>query len=496
MKKIKYILLLSIIFFACSEEEFLNEVPISSLSVKSFFKTSQQFEEAVTGAYTNLRPLYSPGGSGGIGGWEGSAWSFAEVRSDNTTCQYNRIDQSAYDWWDLDQFLMASQNRILTPAWNNCYSGIGKCNTILYYIDEVEVDNKVRYVSEAKFLRAYYYFHLVRYFENIPLVTQKVETMEQAFELNEQVPKDQIYNQIVSDLNDAKTNLPKNYSGKDIGRATEGAARTLLAKVLMWRGQYGDAAIELEAVVSSNQYSLLDDYSSVFDINNENNEEIIFSIQFIEGPHGLGSVFMYSFLPYNSDRKYLPLQQNTARTGLNIPTEDLINSFEEGDDRKEMIDFSFIDPETAVYHDSIVPFTKKFMDHGHSQRLITGRDFPVFRYSHVLLMLAECYLREGSGDPLTLVNEVRNRAKLSNLTNVTLDDIIHERRVEFHCEADRWDVLVRTGIAKEVMQAHGETQKGLPNVAAKAYGNIKLYFPIPSSVIELDPKIEQNSEYK
>src|SRR6056297_3267454 len=134
MKKTTYILLLSIIVLACSEEDFLDEVPISNLSVKSYFETAQQFEEAVTGAYSNLRPLYSNGGGGGIGSWGGSAWSFAEVRSDNTTCQYNRVDQSSYDWWNLDQFLMASQNRILEPAWDNCYSGIGKCNTVLHYI--------------------------------------------------------------------------------------------------------------------------------------------------------------------------------------------------------------------------------------------------------------------------------------------------------------------------------------------------------------------------
>jgi hypothetical protein len=496
MKKIKYILLLSVFIWSCSEDEFLNETPISSLSVQSFFETSQQFEEAVTGAYTNLRPLYSNDGSGGIGGWGGSAWSFAEVRSDNTTCQYNRVDQSSYDWWDLDQFLMAAQNRILEPAWDNCYSGIGKCNTVLHYIEDKEVENKARYIGEAKFLRAFYYFYLVRYFENIPLVTQKVETMEQAFELNKQVPKEEVYSLIESDLNDAKTNLPQSYSTNDQGRATSGAARTLLAKALMWQGKYSEAATELEAVINTQQYSILDDYSSVFDIDNENNEEIVFSVQYITGPYGLGSVFMYQFLPYNSDRKYLPLQQNIARTGLNVPTEDLINSFEDGDVRKSMIDFSWIDPLTGVYQDSIVPFTLKFMDPGHSQRLITGNDFPVFRYPHVLLMLAECYLREGGGDPVPLVNQVRQRAGLDPLSSVTLEDIYHERRVEFHCEADRWDVLVRAGIAKDVMQAHGETQTGLPNVAAKAYSNIKLFFPIPSSVRELDPTIEQNPEYR
>ena len=226
--------------------------------------------------------------------------------------------------------------------------------------------------------------------------------------------------------------------------------------------------------------------------------EIIFSVQYIEGIYGLGSTFMYQFLPWNSERVYLPLLQELPYTGANQPTEDLINSFEAGDKRKAMIDFSFIDHKhnTGIYHDSIVPFTRKFWDPGHSERLITGNNFPVFRYPLVLLMLAECYLRDGGGDPLPLVNQVRERAKLPALTSVTLDDIIHERRVEFHCEADRWDVLVRVGIAKEVMQAHTKTQYGLPNVSANAYKDIQLLFPISNRVIELNPNIEQNPEYK
>lgn len=496
LKNIIYILLLSVIVFGCNEEEFLDRQPITTISTKSYFETPEQFKEAVMGAYTNLHDLYSNDGSGGIGGWGGSAWSFAEVRSDNTTCQYNRIDQSSYDWWDMDQFLMAPQNRILEPAWDNCYSAIGKCNTILYYLQDKEIEDKAHYSAEAKFLRAFYYFYLVRYFGDVPLVTKKVESMEEAFKLNKRTPKDQVYSQIVSDLNEAKQNLPESYSASDQGRATSGAARTLLAKVLMWQGQYGDAASELEAVVNSGQYALMDDYSSVFDINNENNEEIVFSVQYIQGIYGLGSVFMYQFLPYNIEDGYLPHAQNTARTGLNVPTEDLIDSFEEDDERLSLIDTSFVHEPTGVYHDSIVPFTRKFMHPAHERRLITGSNFPVFRYPHVLLMLAECYVREGGGDPVPLFNDVRERAGLDPLSSVTLDDIVHERRVEFHCEADRWDVLVRTGRAKEVMQAHGEQQSGLPNIANDAHDNIKLLFPIPSSVRDLDPSIEQNEEYQ
>ncbi len=163
-----------------------------------------------------------------------------------------------------------------------------------------------------------------------------------------------------------------------------------------------------------------------------------------------------------------------------------------------MIDTAYVDEDFGTYHGNIVPFTRKFWDPDHAVQYITGTDFPLFRYPHVLLMLAECYLREGSGDPVPLVNKVRVRAGLPELSSVTLDDILHERRIEFHCEADRWDVLVRTGKAVEVMTAHGTEEKAnRPTViTSTAFNNINLLFPIPSTVLETDPSMEQNDEYK
>lgn len=499
MKKIIYsislILVTGFLFYSCDEEEFLNEFPVSQLSTGSFFETSAQFEQAVNAAYTNLGPL---AGNQSLGTGDGTFWSFGEVRSDNTTYQNNLTDQSGNRWWDLDQFVMSASNDLVWVPWDNCYQGIGKCNIVLQYSEEVEYENKSRFIAEVKFLRALYYFTLVRYFGDVPLVTLPAGSYNEAFEGNKRVSSDLVYDQIVTDLNDAKQALPKTYSGKDVGRATEGAARTLLAKVLMWRNQYGDAATELEAVVNSQVYDILDDYASVFDINNENNEEIIFSVQFIEGTYGLGSANMYRFTPWNAGTTYLPHPQILARTGMNIPTADLINSFEEGDERLSMIDFSWIDEEFGTYNGNIVPFTRKFWDPNHAVQYVAGNDFPLFRYPHVLLMLAECYVREGGGDPAPLINQVRERAGLEPLSAVTIDDIIHERRIEFHCEADRWDVLVRTGKAVEVMIAHGaEEKQNRPNtIRNQAYNKINILFPIPSRVLENDLTMEQNPEYR
>lgn len=500
LKKLISVLTLIILISACSGDEFLNESPVSSIGTSEFFQNSDQFESAVNAAYTNLQDLYGSGGDGGIGGYGGGYWAYSEMRSDNTTFQDNTQDLSGHPWWYLDQFIMEGSSDITLTTWNLSYQGIGKCNIVLQNIEEADVENKSRYIAEAKFLRALYYFHLVRYYGDVPLVTSSVQSPEEAFAQNERTPKDQVYELIISDLNEAKANLPQSYSEQDQGRATEGAARTLLAKVYMWRDQYGDAQEELREVMNMG-YSLLSDYSAIFDKSNENNEEVIFSIQYIEGPNNLGSVFTYRFLPWNISSQVIGHSQNTARTGMQIPTKDLLEAFEENDLRRTMID-TLVDEATGVVDGNLVPYTTKFMDPGHSQRLISGQNFQVFRYSHVLLMLAETYARTGGGNPVPLINQIRRRAGLEELTGSysqeeLLDIIIKERRLEFHAEADRWDVLVRTGRAIEVMEAHGEREaEAREEIGINAFQDIKLLFPIPDPVIELDPEgISQNEEY-
>lgn len=486
------ILFIGFMFLGC-EEDFLNEAPVSSISTLSFFKNENQFEQALNASYSDLRTLAGSGYD-----YEGTFWAFGEMRSDNSTFQHNLTDQSGHRFWHLDQFIMNAQNEILSTAWNACYSGIGKCNTVLKYLEDTEIGKKDRFMGEARFVRALYYFTLVRAFGDVPLLTRPATSYNEAFELNKRVSSELVYDLIVEDLNFAKQNLPKSYSGRDVGRATEGAARTLLAKVLMYNQRYSDAIPELTAVINSGVYGMLNDYADVFDINNERNKEIIFAVQFIDGPYGLGGANMYRFLPWNSGVSLISHGQMTARTGMNIPSEDLIDSFEEGDKRLDMIDFSYIDEQFGTYRTNIVPYTLKQMHPGHATQLVCGNDWPLMRYPLVLLKLAECYLREGGGDPVPLVNQVRTRAGLDPLSTVTLDDIIHERRVEFHCENDRWDVLVRTGKAVEVMKAYGAKERiRRPDVATgKAFQTIKILYAIPASVLDNDPTMEQNPEYK
>ena len=486
------ICLIALILFSC-EEDFLVENPVTNISAETFFETEEDFKQVVNATYADLQIL--------AGGRNlGSYWALSELRSDNSTYQYNTMNLAGHFAWYLDNFIMTTRNPLVEEFWYASYEGIGKCNIVISRSEGKDYANKAQYVAEAKFLRALHYSYLVRYFGNVPLVLEPATSYEGAFATNVQVDKQQIYDLIISDLNEAKMNLPASYSAQAQGRATSGAARTLLAKELMALERYSEAASELEAVSNSGEYLLLDDYAAVFDFDNENNQEIVFSVQFIEGSYGLYSSYMYTFAPWNvTGPELLGHNQSQGLTGFNIPTADLINSFEEGDERKSLIDLSYIDENTATYLGNIVPFTRKFWHPGHAIQLQTGSNFPLFRYPHVLLMLAECYLRIGSGDPVLLVNQVRTRAGLPPMSSLTLEDIIHERRVEFYGEADRWDVLVRTNKVFEVMEAHGENERqNRPEVEVgdAAFRNIKVLYPIPAAAIQTDPSLKQNPEYQ
>jgi starch-binding outer membrane protein, SusD/RagB family len=488
MKKYFILFFLSSFILEGCWKDFLQENPVDSLTANNYYNSESDFLYAVNSAYTSLQNLYGSTSNS----WNGSYWAFSEMRSDNTTYQYNNVDLSGSRYEEMDKFIMTADNDLLSSCWNYSYEGIAKCNSVLYYIADKDFDSKDQFVGEVKFLRALYYKHLVQYFGAVPLSTSLVQSYKEAYSVDTRTPTDSIYAQIIEDLNDAKEKLPSSYSSANWGRATEGAARTLLADVYMWEGNYSDAATELEKVQTLG-YSLLPDYADIFDINNEENSEIIFSVQYIGGNYGLGSFYMYRFLPWNSGTDLIAKGQYQARTGQNIPTTDLLNSFEDNDARKNMIAY-YVDGNGET-----IPYTIKFMDKNHTVRGQTGNDFPVYRYSKVLLMLAECYLEEGkSEEAMNLVNQVRNRAGLANLTSISLDDIIQERRVEFFCEADRWDVLVRTGKAEEVMLEHGARQKQERPIAvsSSSYNTIQMLFPIPNDVITLNPNIEQNPEYQ
>lgn len=374
-------------------------------------------------------------------------------------------------------------------------------------LEDADVDQGLseRWEAELRFFRAFYHFVAVRYWGDVPLLLEPVNSAEEAFAIKRN-PVDEVYGAIVEDAEYAISKLPLTYSGNDTGRITKGAARMLLAKVYLTRKDYSSALQELNAIVASNQYDLLPDYGDIFNPSNKNHNESILEVQFKEGAEGESSNFIYQFAPVGS-RGVVVLGPESG-PGRNIPTLDMVEAYEPDDLRKEVsVAFFDRDPSPLYYvnkynHDSDPDFSR------------TPNNWPVYRYADVLLMLAEAINEQGYdvGTPFNMLNLVRSRAGLSELTPTDLPDqeafrnaIAHERRVELAFENHRWFDLLRTDKAIEVITAFGIQEKENPTLTPPdfiAYGpesfaitQEKLLYPIPSNELDLNPNLTQNPGY-
>jgi len=476
--KITYIALLISCCFACNDS-FLEVAPTATRSVAGFYKNPNDFNNAVIGAYSILK---RPGIYGGSLIWMG------EVMSDNTTFTKPRVGGN------IDQYAFVDHefsllNEIIYNAWRDHYEGIAATNIILEKIGNVDFganDKKDQYIAEAKFLRALYYFDLVRMFGDVPLVTSEITSPFAGLEFIRN-PAEEIYALIVDDLTAAEQSLPVSYLPDDAGRATRGAAKALLGKVYLTMGLYAKAEIKLKETIDLNQYKLLDDYGDVFNVNNPNNAEIIFAVQYISGEVGQGNGFWDQFAPSDS-YEYVLGPGVSSGGGMNIPTPDMVEAYEPLDKRKSAsLEEGYMNTSDDVFVND--PYVIKYKDYG-KRAGDGGADFPVLRYADVLLMYAEALNeQQRSGEALPYLNEVRHRAGLEDLTISDQSGlklaIELERRVELAFENQRWFDLVRTGRYVEVMNSKGYQQ-------VKDYHR---FFLIPQHEIDLNPKLVQNQGY-
>lgn len=494
MKKSLYYFPFTLLMLLGCGENYLNLQPEVKQSTEIFYKTKAQFIQAINGAYAPLQAMYT-----------GNFWALAEMRSDNTSYQYNLIDRSGFPFEEIDEFREISSNRNTTNFFNNSYSGISRANVILDRIgaSAVEAASKDQIIGEASFLRAFNYFNLVRIFGNIPLISKEVKSMDEAFSAASKKSAAEVYVQILEDAKTAVQKLPESYAAAaDKGRATKGTARTLLAEIYMTQENFAAAATELRSIVQSNKYSLLDNYADNFSITMKNGLESVFEIQYMEGPNGESSDFIYSFAPYNSGSlvTYNAIGSG-ASGGWNIPTQDLLDTYENGDIRKEAsIGFNFTDPISK----KVLPYIKKYQS-AHSVRYQTANNFPVYRYSDVLLMLAECLNEAGftaDGEAFSLLNQIRKRAKLADKTSSHVDPslkissqeefrnaIAKERQVELAFENHRWFDLLRTNKVKDIMTPHATHEKAAKShVISASYQDLKTLYQYPQREDMLLPK--------
>ena len=485
--KLKYnliaIALLGFSFSSCSD--FLEQNPQTDLSENDFYKTADDILSAVNGVYSSLQE----------GDIYGNWYVFGEIPSDNTR---NQLSGSVTTQNEFDQFYIDTQNSMIANFWKAAYKVINRTNTVLGRIDGIEINTELanRYKLECKFIRALMYFNLVRVYGDVPLVLKEISISESYDILRE--PKENVYNQIIADLKEAQ-DLPVSYSTAEDGRATQGAAKALLANVYMTLHKYAEAETILAEIINSGRYSLLentpgslniDGYKNVFSPVNHNSKEGIFELQFLKGGYGEGSNYANNFAPENSGTNVVAVG---GTGGNNIPEMDIYNAYEEGDLRR---DFSM----SLGYYDNRKNnewvesrYVCKFMDVPY-QNNDASNNYPVIRYADVILMYAEALNQNGkTAEACKYLNMTRRRGFGYQTTETSPVDlqttdkaqfalmVEQERRVELAFENHRWFDLIRTGRAVEVMRSKGFS-----------LNETNLICPIPQKQIDVNPKLTQN----
>lgn len=514
MKKIFIIGALSFTAFSC-KKSFLELAPLDQNSAATFFKTEAQLRQALTAAYTPLRDLAV------------NDYFTSEMRSDNTCYQpYPSNRGTAYlQRENICDFTDNPTNAYTNAVYFHCYAGIAKANIVIGRLGAADISAtaKADIDGQARFLRAWNYFKLVRLFGAVPLYLTEVTTAEEAFLPRSTV--EAVYTQIIADAKDAMEELAAPTAFPQSGLATKGAATLLLAEVYVTQKKYPEAETLLNTLQGMG-YDLLPNYADVFSPANKNSKESIFEIQYKEGTAAGSqpSNFIYQFLPRTKDTKTATgvTTDNSGTGGWNTPTPDMLNAYEEGDTRKDASIgiaegtynssdlFTISANKSSVNYTPApgkigVPYIKKYL-HTHAAANNTNDNWPLYRYADALLLLAEALNEQGkSASALVPLNRVRARAFGDQVHNITTVDqtalkeiIAHERRVELAFENHRWHDLVRTGKAVEVMTAHGIAMKQwfnyLPADAYHVTAN-RLLFPIPQSERELNPDLTQNEGY-
>lgn len=503
------IIIALILLFASCSSDFLTLYPEHQSNEGNFFRTENHYYQALNGAYASLRSLTAEQG-----------YLMGEMRSDNTHYTRYKPDRGIHILRreNIADFIVDDQNQWTDNMWTGCYTGISRTNTVIDRINQSEFsDNfKNEIIGQAKFLRAYYYFQLVKNYGGVPLQLNEVVDATTAFP-GARASVDEVYTAIIADVSEAIEKLPAVTFPQD-GKATKGAAKMLYAYALMTKPNPDQSGAEsqLKDIINLG-YDLLPNYKDVFEPVNKLSKEHIFSVQHLQGDQGQQSMYLYWFMPKSTEAKTITgidASSTILTGGWNVPTPAMIASYEEGDERldvsikvavgerdgelmtiEEVLNVN--DPRINDFEVSH-PFVNKY-NHSHSRYQNTDDNWPLFRFSDALLLLAECLVNQGkNSEALPFVNRVRNRAGLYSLNTVTADDIANERKHELAFENHRWYDLVRTGKAIEVMTEHGKYIKTIdPELPERTY-NIKnefLLYPIPYREMQINTDLVQNPGY-
>lgn len=453
MKKLIYTLLALVsIVTLPSCEKFLSVDPPYAQDAENFFQTQEDFERALVGAYDLLQGSFL------------SLW-IGEIASDNAIAGGESVNDSK-GLHDIDNMTHGGVNVELRNLFRWNYTGITRVNYILENQDNIDFPGKAHILAEAKFLRAYYYFELVKFFGDVPLIIDKRIGIEEARSIPRS-PKAEVYAQIEADLIAAAAVL--NATPAQKGRATKGAAKSLLGKAYLYQNKFTEAAAILEEVIESGQYSLYQDYSQLFSVAAEGNPETIFDVEY-SGLEG-GSYGCLICLEGNAAVGFQGIRQYSGPVygdgnSYNLPTPELYAAFAPIDPRRAatVLDIeAFIasqpNPASITYaigaggHTGYYnnKYIKRQGEIGLPDNDLTSPvNYRVLRYADVLLMAAEANYQIGNASRATqLVNQIRQRAGIPGASVNAIEKVYLERRLELSGEGHRFFDLVRTGQAAQ-----------------------------------------------
>lgn len=468
-----FILCCLALFLGSCEKDFLDKNPPDAIPVDGFYNSAARAEQGVNAIYATLQTteLYSN--------------TMAKLYEPPT----GEVVLTNTAGYGFNDFTYSAADAILMDVYGKLYEGVYRANSAIKEIPLIEdMDEALRnrYVGEAKFLRAFYYWHLTTLWGDVPLFTAPFEVPSDA--LVAKSTREEIYGVMIQDLMDAEAVLPEVYGSSDLGRATKGAAQALLGKVYLYDENYEQAEIWLGEVIDSELYDLVDDFGNIININYENNEESIFEIQFAEvGEGDVGTLRV----AYNNP-------QVNGGFGNHLPTQAIVDAFETDDPRLNesiFINGEVFAPELSTASLNLDTYQSVWSATGYNLKKglfpvmyvnNRGTNFPAIRYADVLLMYAEAANEMDMRDAArNAVNEVRDRVAMPLLdaTNTgtkeaMFDAIVHERQVELAFEYHRFNDLRRWGLAQEVLGPNG-------------YAERNRYFPLPQEEIDINENLVQ-----